>query len=93
MHAGRAIDLKRANADQRAQLASRLPPLQIHLEKAILGVQKTKSARGITARRGRDCRHAQMVMIHRGSGLEPSDGDRASEERQAGVAAADRHRR
>ena len=50
MHAHLLVGVDRARADQRRQLAGRLPPLQIHLEEAILRVQEAERARDVLAR-------------------------------------------
>ena len=50
MDARRAISVERAGADERAQLAGRLPALQVHLKEAILRVHESQRARGVSAR-------------------------------------------
>ena len=63
VHAGRAIGFQGARADERAQLAGRLPPLQVHLEESILRVDESQRAGGVGARRGGDLRDPERVTI------------------------------
>ena len=53
MHAVLGVQLERAGADERAQLAGGLAALQVHLEEAVLRVEEAEGAGDVRGARRR----------------------------------------
>ena len=78
MHANLAVGDERTRTNQRSEFAGRPPPRQIHLEEAILCVQKASGARDVLARGAPHGRNAESVS---------RDDDRGREAIQSEVSA------
>jgi len=65
------------------ELSSGRPPQQIHLEKAVLSVDKPQSARRVQSTRGADGGNAERIAVDEDRSSEAWDRARSVELRQA----------
>ena len=72
-----------ARADERRQLAGGAAPREIHLEEAVLRVQKAGGARDVGTRGAADGRNSEGVARHLHRRREPGQMPRALELREA----------
>ena len=79
------VDLERAGADERAQLAGGLAALQVHLEEAVLGVDEAECAGHVRTRGAGDRGHAERVACDRDWRRKPGQRAVTLERRQAGA--------
>src|SRR5262249_16382475 len=65
------------------ELSSGRPPQQIHLEEAVLRMDKAQSARSVQSIRGADGRNTERIAVDKDRSTEAWDGARSVELRQA----------
>ena len=82
MDARLLVDAEGARADQRRQLAGRLPPLQVHLKETILRVDEPERAGHVLAGVADQGGHAQRIAIDADWRFEPGDRGLAARDRQ-----------
>ena len=88
MHADFAIEREGTGTDKRRQLAGGTPPRQIHLEEAVLRVQKTERTSDVLARGAADRGDAEPIALDSHGRRESRELLCPIEERQAGSKAA-----
>ncbi|MDV7396851.1 hypothetical protein RZS08_35965, partial [Arthrospira platensis SPKY1] len=85
-HSG--IHVQGAGAEQLGQLTRRPPAHEIHLEEALLGVQKARGPGHIRPAPAPDHRDTQGIPRHRDIAGKPGQGDFTVQHRQAGAGMA-----
>ena len=71
------------SAEQFGELTGRLPPDQVHLEKAVLAVNEPRRVREVVAVRCRDCRDSVRIAFDRHGTRDAVDDNLAVDLRQA----------
>jgi hypothetical protein len=82
MHPRFLIGRNRRFPNQRGKFAGGATTREIHLEKSILAVQKTKGTGDVEPIRRVDCRNALRIAFDRDRGRKTRDGGRTVEQRQ-----------